>query len=115
MMFSRRRSRARLTLRADVINTPASVPAVRARSAEWLFFLMRDSGRVLGAFCGGLVIGCYLAGHDLTIPALGGAAFGLNELVYHLAESLGSRRLRADPARPSSQDRESSCVLAPVS
>ncbi len=82
-------------LRADVINVPASPRATPTPSGLAMFAAVRNAGRILCAFCGGLVIGRYLMGLDVTVPALGGAALGLNELLYHLAETLAAGRHRA--------------------
>lgn len=99
-----RRKARRQPLRAEVINAPSPGPAPRPLPAEVLFAIVRNAGRILGALCGGMVIGCHLVGHDVTIPALAGAALGVNELLYHLAETLGSRKLRALPAYPALLD-----------
>lgn len=82
-------------LRADVINLPTSRPVTPSPAGLAMFAAVRNAGRILCAFCGGLVIGRYLMGLDVTVPALGGAALGLNELLYHLAETLAATRNRA--------------------
>lgn len=84
---------------ADAGSEGSDARAGAAPAVETLFRATRDAGRILGAACGAAVLGAYIAGVDLTVPALAGAAFSVNEALFCWANRAHQRRLSGSPKR----------------